>query len=470
MAHKLLRHSLIYTAGNITARGLNFLIQITIWSNLFDPSDYGQIAYCYVFISFMAVILPLGLDAAFMNYFLRRDDKKSYLSNVYILIFLVAAVFVLVFFLFRNTLTMPAIHADMPHLLTLSLLILFFDILNNLGILYLRAEERAGLSVLLQNIEIIIRLLLLILLVTSFSARIMYILWANIASSFLLFIILSILMLPALRPSLLSRPIMKELLVFGLPFMISGFFDRSIELADRRLLGYYTDDATVGMYVASYTVAVLIRLLVYSFNAGWQPYFLREVDQPRGLERMEKIYLRTAGILLLVWALASLWMPAIVRIPLGAGRHILNEAYWSAIPVIPVIMGAYVLMGLYFLELPGIYHHNKTYLNAVFMGAAALLNILLNVWLIPRQGMMGAAIATAAAYALMAAMIRLWNMKHTPMRRGNMQLLMMTGLSLGTYLLLQADVVNTGTRIAGSLIYIAMMYVIHPLKSGDGKR
>ncbi|MDD3966461.1 MAG: oligosaccharide flippase family protein [Candidatus Neomarinimicrobiota bacterium] len=467
MAHKLLRHSLIYTGGNIAARGLNFLIQITVWSNIFTPADYGQIAYCYVFISFMAVILPFGLDAAFMNFYLRRKEKNAYLSNVYLLVFALAAFFVLSFFIFRRTLAPLAIRSDMPQLLTLSLTILFFDIINNLGILYLRAEERAVLSVLLQNAEILIRLILLILLVTSFSAKIVHILWANLISSFLLFAVLNILMLPKLRVSLLSRPRMRELLLFGLPFMLSGIFDRSIELADRRLLGYFLDDAAVGMYVASYTVAVLIRLLVYSFNAGWQPYFLQEIDKPKGLERMEKIYMRTAGLLLLAWVLASLWMPELVRIPLGAGRHILNAAYWPAIPVIPVIMGAYVMMGLYFLELPGIYYRNKTYLNALFMGAAAFLNIGLNLLMIPRYGMMGAALATAAAYALMAVLIRLWNIRHTPLKRGNLKLLIMIGLSAGTYLLLQAEFVNTGTRIAGSLIYVALMYLMQPLKFAD---
>lgn len=469
MAHKLLRHSLIYTGGNITARGLNFLIQITVWSNIFGPADYGQIAYCYVFISFMAVVLPFGLDAAFMNFYLRRKEQNAYFTNVYLLILALAAGFVLVFFLFRRSLAPLAIRSDMPQLLALSLLILFFDIINNLGILYLRAEERAGLSVILQNIEILLRLLLLILLVSSFSARIIHILWANVLSSFVLFVVLNMLMLPRLHFSLLSRPMIRELTLFGLPFMLSGIFDRSIELADRRLLGFYLDDAAVGMYVASYTVAVLIRLLVYSFNAGWQPYFLREIDRPQGLERMEKIYMRTAGLLMLFWVLASLWMPEIIRIPLGSGRHILNEAYWSAIPVIPVIMGAYVLMGLYFLELPGIYYRNKTYLNALFMGIAALVNIGLNVLLIPHYGMMGAALATAAAYAVMAALIRLWNIKNTPIKRGNIKLLLMAGLSLGSYLLLQAGFINTGTRIAGSLIYAALMYVLMQLTMDNGQ-
>lgn len=462
MKHKLLRHSLIYTAGNITARGLNFVIQIVLWSNIFKPADYGQIAYCYVFISFMAVVLPFGLDAAFLNYYLRGKDKKSYLSNVYAMVFLIATLFVLVFFIFRKNLAPLAVRSDITALLSLSLFILFFDILNNLGILYLRAKERAGLSVILQNIEIVIRLLILILLVSSLGTKIIYILWANAASSLILLIVLSILMLPELKIRLISTDVIKTLLLFGLPFMLSGIFDRSIELADRRLLGYFTDDANVGMYTASYTIAVLIRLLVYSFNAGWQPYFLREIDKPQGLQRMEKIYMRTAGLLLLAWTLASLWMPEIVRIPLGAGRHILNAAYWPAIPVIPVIMAAYVLMGLYFLELPGIYHHNKTYLNAVFMGLAALVNILLNVLLIPRMGMMGAAIATLAAYALMALSIRLWNMHKTPFRRGNLKLLLLIFVSVAMYVLLSRDFIGIGTKIAGSLIYVALMYVIHP--------
>jgi len=464
MRRRLLKHSLIYTSGNMLARGLNFIIQVVIWSNLFPPGAYGQIAYCYVFISFVAVILPFGFDAAFLNFYLRKRSPSVYLTNTLAFVLGAGLLFTAFAFLFRHSLDMIAIRADAPRLLSLSLLILFFDLLNNQGILYLRAGERAGLSVVLLNIEIILRLILLVLLVTAFSARIEYILWANVLSSGVLFLVLIAVMMPQIRLSGLSGRVMKEMMVFGLPFMAAGIFDRTIELADRRLLGHFMGDATVGAYVACYTVAVLLRLLVYSFNAGWQPFFLREIDKKGGMERIERIYVQTAGIFVAVWFLASLWLPDIVRIPLGGDLHILNSAYWSGIGIIPVIMGAYVMMGLYFLELPGIYYHKRTGMNAVFMGLGALVNIVLNLILIPRAGMLGAAFATASAYAAMAVAIRLWNIRRTSIPRGHLRIVALMLISAASYALLAIPETPLILRIAASLLYLVIFFTIIPLR------
>ncbi|MCF7833378.1 MAG: oligosaccharide flippase family protein [Candidatus Marinimicrobia bacterium] len=464
MPHRLLKHSVIYTTGNILARGLNFIIQVTIWSNLFPPEVYGQVAYCFVFISFMAVILPFGFDAAFMNYYVRKDEKAAYLKNTIVFMMILALAFIGMAFLFRNTLSPLAIRNDSMTLFSLSLAILFFDILNNQGILYLRAENRAVLSVVLQNIEIVIRLILLLLLVSVFSKNIQYILWANAASSLVLFISLIFIMLPAMKGAKISTRIMKELFFFGLPFMVAGLFDRTIELADRRIVGYFMGDEATGLYVASYTVAVLIRLLVYSFNAGWQPYFLREVDKEEGRVKLEKIYLQTGVIFVVIWFLASLWVPELVKIPLGQGRYILHASYWEGIPIIPVIMGAYVMMGLYLLQLPVLYHKNKTGMNAVFMGIGAALNLGLNLVLIPKMGLMGAAIATAVAYTAMALSIRLWAVKRSDIRQKNGKLLLLGAISIAVFLLVQLLDLSLWWKFPVSILYITLVWLIQPVK------
>jgi len=454
----------IYTTGNILARGLNFIIQVTIWSNLFPPDVYGQLAYCYVFISFMAVILPFGFDAAFMNYYVRKNEKAAYLKNTILFMMMLALAFIGMAFLFRHTLSPLAIRTDSSTLFSLSLAILFFDILNNQGILYLRAENRAVLSVILQNIEIVIRLVLLLLLVSVFSKNIQYILCANAASSLVLFIALILIMLPAMKGAKISTRIMKELFFFGLPFMVAGLFDRTIELADRRLVGYFMGDEATGLYVASYTVAVLIRLLVYSFNAGWQPYFLREVDKEEGRARLEKIHLQTGVIFVAIWFLASLWVPELVRIPLGHGRYILHASYWEGISIIPVIMGAYVMMGLYLLQLPVLYHKNKTGMNAVFMGIGAALNLSLNLILIPKIGLMGAAIATAVAYMSMAFGIRFWAIKKSDIKQKNGKLFLIMLISIILFITISMLNASILWKIPVSLLYIVLVWLIQPVK------
>jgi O-antigen/teichoic acid export membrane protein len=430
---------MIYTGGNVLARGLNFIIQVTIWSNLFPPDAYGQIAYCYVFISFMAVILPLGLDAAFMNYYVRGGKKANYLKNTLFLILSLAAVFSLIAILFRHTLAPLVIRVDSGKLFILSLGILFFDIINNQGLLYLRAEGKA----------------------------IQYILWANLASSGTIFLIFLFILLPRMKGAKLSGVILSELLVFGMPFLLSGIFDRTVELADRRLIGYFLGDEATGLYVASYTVAVLMRLLVLSFNAGWQPYFLNEIDKEGGRQKLETIFNRTGIIFVAVWFIASVWLPELVRIPLGQGRYILHPSYWEGMSVIPVIMGAYVMMGLYFLQLPDLYHQKKTALNALFIGIGAALNLILNLILIPRMGIMGAAIATAVAYLAMFLGLRLWRYLRMDQKHVQGKMVIIMVLSMTIFIIMQIIEIQTVTKILITLGYMGLVYAIQPVRIKD---
>jgi O-antigen/teichoic acid export membrane protein len=463
LAHRLVKHFAIHTTGNIIARGLNFIIQVTIWSNLFPPSVYGQVAYCFVFISFMAVILPFGFDAAFMNYYVRKKEKSAYLSNSLFFIIIISSIFIATALIFRNSLSHLAIRSDSSQLFILSLAILFFDILNNQGILFLRAENRAGMCAIIQNIEIVIRLILLLLLVNVFSKSIEYILWANVISSTVLFSVLLVLVLPKLKGGKISFGIIKELFLFSIPFMISGLFDRTIELADRRLVGHYLGDEAVGLYVASYTVAVLIRLVVYSFNAGWQPYFLKEVDEPGGRERLERIHIQTGVIFIALWFLASLWLPELVKIPIGKNHYILHKAYWDGIQIIPVIMGAYVMMGLYFLQLPVLYFFKKTILNPVFMGAGALLNVLLNILLIPKIGLMGAAIATLVSYTSMVVGIRIWSMHKLDLKQQTLKQLFVLFISLAAYVPFEIWQIPVWVKIPVAVLYAALILLIQPV-------
>src|SRR6056297_2636351 len=135
LQNKLFKQSSVYVGGHVLARGLNFIIQVTLWYNIFNPADYGQIAYCYVFISFMSVILPVGLDAALMNYYVRGRDRSKYLSNSFVMILTILLVVMAIFLIFARQIAPVAIRQNNMILYYLSLAILSLDILNNQGMM-----------------------------------------------------------------------------------------------------------------------------------------------------------------------------------------------------------------------------------------------------------------------------------------------------------------------------------------------
>jgi O-antigen/teichoic acid export membrane protein len=77
-----------------------------------------------------------------------------------------------------------------------------------------------------------------------------------------------------------------------------------------------------------------------------------------------------------------------------------NESI-AAYKVVPLIVIAYFLYGKSCFYCLGIQIKNKTYYDGFIMLSAGIINLILNVILIPRLGMYGAALSTAISYIAM---------------------------------------------------------------------
>ncbi len=97
----------------------------------------------------------------------------------------------------------------------------------------------------------------------------------------------------------------------------------------------------------------------------------------------------------------SMMIPHIVQIKIS-GIQIVNTKYLDALPMVPVILMSYVFYGLYIgLNLP-VLHLNKNKMLAFFSGIACGFNILLNMVLIPKYNVYGAAFATLLAFMVLS--------------------------------------------------------------------
>ncbi|MCK5408535.1 MAG: polysaccharide biosynthesis C-terminal domain-containing protein, partial [Candidatus Krumholzibacteria bacterium] len=103
------------------------------------------------------------------------------------------------------------------------------------------------------------------------------------------------------------------------------------------------------------------------------------------------------------------WITAIGALCIGVGawsREVVEllttEEYFSAATVIPLILLGFFFQGVYFFMAGPIFYFKKTYLMPFVTVAAALLNVGLNIILIPKLEIMGAAITTAVSFLFLA--------------------------------------------------------------------
>jgi O-antigen/teichoic acid export membrane protein len=204
------------------------------------------------------------------------------------------------------------------------------------------------------------------------------------------------------RIKLLERPLLAELAAYGLPFAMTGALAAFISLSDRYIIEVLIGTEATGLYAASYDLVMrTLHVLMMVVAMACNPIVLR-VYEAEGREAAAP-FIRRQGELLLGLALPTaiffiMLAPAITFALLG------KQFQQAARELIPWIAAATVLSGFQAFYLSLAFSLPKRPLSQTsVLFAGALVNVGLNFLLIPRFGLIGAALATAAAYALITA-------------------------------------------------------------------
>ena len=196
----------------------------------------------------------------------------------------------------------------------------------------------------------------------------------------------------------LSRFELRRMLAFGLPLVPAALALWALALIDRLMLSSLADLDDVGQYAVANRVASVIQLGATGFLLALGPYLLATYAESRELEKTLRG--RTLTYLAFTLGFAGL----VVTLLSHEAVAVLAPDYGDASRAVGPVAFGWVAFGLASLLMAGITLARRTTYFAVLAGAAALLNIGLNLVLIPLWGMLGAALATAIAYGALAAM------------------------------------------------------------------
>lgn len=398
----LARETVVYGLSTVLGRLLNFLLT-PLFTHLLSPSDNGVIATTYAYVAFLTVVFGLGLDTAYLR--LGRKEGKADPRAFSTAFWAVAAASVA----FAGVITAGAEglapFVDAPaSVLRCAAWILALDAVASLPFAELRGSQKASTYASIRLAGLALNLVLC----WFFVAR----MGLGVAGVFLANLMASSLSLALLIPVLLRRvdggpelALLRPLLAFALPLVPAGLASMVVQVADRPILGVYFDSATVGVYSASYKLGVLMMLVVTMFDQAWKPFFLQRAARPDIDALMARVLTWfAAGAAWVFLAIALLAGPAVTA-PLFAGKPLIHPLFWGGLPVVPIVTFGYLLAGFYYVMLAPLMVAGRTGAVAVATACGAAVNLAALLLLIPRWGMLGAAWATAAAYAAMAATV-----------------------------------------------------------------
>jgi O-antigen/teichoic acid export membrane protein len=275
------------------------------------------------------------------------------------------------------------------------------------GFAWLRAENRAGFFTMLSITNLLVNLGTTLVLVG--------ILHMGMAGSLIGtgsgFAVVAICTLPLilLRAGIdLRFDIARGLLSFGLPNASTFVSMWVLQLSDRYLLSFFGSLAQTASYAVAYSLGGILNVVILApFTLAW-PSAMFSIAKREDAPRIFRLVFLWYSIVLLFVAFA-LSLASMIMLYL-----FFPPTYRSAAFIIPIIALSTLFYGIYNIFTIGISIKRKTWFVVVFTSASALVNVGLNLVLIPHYGAMGAAMSTLLAYTFLSMIAYIVNQRIYP--------------------------------------------------------
>lgn len=418
---KVARHTLIYGVSSVVGRVINFALT-PLYANLFAPADFGLFSDLYALLAYPLVVLTFGLETAFFR-FADSEQQGRALSaqQAYTNAFVAVAAFGLVAatlgLVVASSIASALGYPGRGHLVQVLVGIVLLDVLAAVPLARLRQRELAlrFTTISLINVGLTVALNLFLLLGLHWGVESIF--WANLFASLVRFAMSLAGNLPeSWRPDL---PTLRAMLSYGAYIMLAGLFGQFNEMLDKNLLPrlwpsdrIYAGEPRTGLemngiYAANYKLGMFLVLAGQAFRYAIEPLFLRAtpIDETAHRRAMARTfhYFILAGLATVL--LVSAFAPEIVSFNawgLLGKRTLIPRAYWVGLTVVPLVLLANLALAAYISFSLWFKRTRQLRFGLLFALLGVLVTVGLNLWLIPRWGYMGCAVAHLACYGSMA--------------------------------------------------------------------
>lgn len=408
-AKELVKHSSFNFVVKLLAQLFNLAL-IPLYVHYLTQHDYGILNIAYVFLNFFLIVAILGQNESLTRYFNKVKNvrlKGLIFSNI----LMVSLLFALLLF-GLSTLLMAeisgALFNDSSHTLLL-ILTLFTGVLEVAGlviVMLMHAQQNSvlyGKTILGKNI---LKFTFTFIFFNYFNLGLIGAMLAlNIGSLFLVWGSYSI--IKKWWVPHFSLRIVKHVVPYGLPFVVNGLAASFLFQADQVIIKFMVGLPAVGVYGLGYKLGSAIQYINSSFSLAWFPYLYKT---KKGAQK-ERILNATEVYLVLI-VLLGVVLTTANNLFLG---YFLPAAYLQVIHIIPWIIWGYIIYGLIDFFGAGLYLKYKSRLISYISSFAAILNIILNILLIPVWGIEAAAVITFISFLIMVISAYIFSQHYFPL-------------------------------------------------------
>ena len=422
----LAKETVIYGLSSIVGRFLNYLLvpmYVSVMS--VESGGYGVVTNVYAFVALFLVLLTYGMETGFFRFINKEKENQKVYSSILIAVGTTSFFFILLCLSFLSPISSLLGYQNHPEYIGMMAIVVALDAFQCIPFAYLRYKRRpikfAGIKLFIIALNILLNFFFLIwcpklaVLYPSLfswydpSNQVFYVFLANLITSSiqLLFFIPE---LKEIRHGF-DLHLFKRILRYSFPILVLGVAGILNQTVDKIIFPFLFKDTEVahvqlGIYGAASKIAMIMAMFTQAFRYAYEPFVFGE-DKKKDSRKM---YASAMKYFIIFALLAYL----LVMFYLDLLKYIITPGYWEGLKVVPIVMGAELLMGIYFNLSFWYKLIDETKWGAYFSIIGCVAIICLNLIFVPRFGYMASAWAGFIGYALVTALSYIVGQKKYP--------------------------------------------------------
>ena len=412
----LAKDTAIYGLSSIVGRFLNYLLVPLYTAKLSAESGgYGVITNVYAYTALLLVVLTYGMETTFFRFVNKEgEDPRRVYSTILISVGSTSLAFVALVLAFIGPVSSFMGYADHPSYVWTMTMTVAIDAFQCIPFAYLRHTKRplkfAALKLLFIVMNIALNIVCFVAMpaVTGKPTDVGFAFYVNLActASITFFFRRE---LTGFR-YVFDRALMRRMLSYSWPVLVLGIAGILNQTADKILFPYiyHSPDAhqQLGIYGAASKIAMIMAMITQAFRYAYEPFVFgkaRDKDNRQTYAKAMKYFV-----------IFTLMAFLVVVGYLGLLKFIIGRDYWSGLRVVPIVMAAEMMMGVYFNLSFWYKLTDRTIWGAWFSGAGCAVLVAVNVIFVPRYGYMACAWAGVAGYATAMLLSYFVGQRHYP--------------------------------------------------------
>jgi O-antigen/teichoic acid export membrane protein len=386
------KDSAIYAVPSIISRGMSLFL-VPLYTRVLSPSDYGSLDLLMVFAGIVNLTIALEVSQGVARFYAESENLKQkmlYASSAFWFTFFVYLIFAIITFFYSNSLSYQILgKKDLSNVFEIGVVYIsingIFYLIQNQFRWELKSKEYAIVSLVTSIVTAVVSIWLAYYLKYGLAGLLLGMLSGSLVAT-----ILGIIWLRNSFQFRFELTYLKNMLIFSSPLVLSGIAVWLSQYIDRIMIKHYLSIEQVGLFGVGYRIASIVGLVMIGFQGALTPLIYNNYTKDDTPEQIAKIFRLFTAASLTFFLMLTLFSIDILKI-----FTTLN--YYNAKSVVIFLVPSFLFANMYIFA-PGIGISKKSHYFIWINIIGATINFLLNIFLIPLFGIMGASIATLIGY------------------------------------------------------------------------